>query len=119
MTDSYLEWVVEDLKKLNRPFQLWNRRVVIKKEMNGVLQVSHDIKGQGGSFDYDLMTSIGNEFCRFIEKADKVGVGEIAANKLHIDALKLVIDQDLKGTGGKEGEKMLSGLQQICGKLLD
>jgi len=52
------------------------------------------------------------------KKADKVGAGEIAAIKLHIDALKMVIAQDLKGTGGKEGEKMLSGLQQICDKLL-
>jgi hypothetical protein len=29
----------------------------------------------------------------------------------------MVIAQDLKGTRGKEGEKMLSGLQQICDKL--
>ena len=73
--------------------------------MNGVFQVSHDIKGQGGSFGYDLMTAIGNELCRFIEKADKVGAGEIAAIKLHIDALKMVIAQDLKGTGERKARK--------------
>ena len=119
MTDSYLEWVVEDLKKIEQAFSALESASGDKKEeMNGVFQVSHDIKGQGGSFGYDLMTAIGNELCRFIEKADKVGVGEIAAIKLHIDALKLVIAQDLKGTRGKEGEKMLSGLQQICDKFL-
>ncbi|HIM26191.1 MAG TPA: hypothetical protein EYM29_11400 [Rhodospirillales bacterium] len=119
MTDSYLEWVVEDLKKIEQAFSALESASGDKKEeMNGVFQVSHDIKGQGGSFGYDLMTAIGNELCRFIEKADKVDAGEIAAIKLHIDALKLVIAQDLKGTGGKEGEKMLSGLQQICDKLL-
>jgi len=86
--------------------------------MHAVFQVSHDIKGQGGSFGYDLMTAIGNELCRLIEKADKIGAGEVAAVKIHIDALKLVIAEDLKGTGGKEGEKMLSGLQQVCDKIL-
>ena len=64
------------------------------------------------------MTAIGNELCRFIEKSDKTRPGEIEAIKLHIDALKLVIAEDLKGNGGKAGEQMLSGLQKICDKLV-
>ena len=119
MTDSYLEWVVEDLKKIEAAYSnLESAGGDRKEEMNAVFQVAHDIKGQGGSFGYDLMTAIGNELCRLIEKADKVGTGEVQAIKLHIDALKLVIAEDLKGTGGKEGEKMLAGIQKICDKLL-
>jgi len=119
MTDSYLEWVVEDLKKIEKSSVALEAASGDRKdEMNAVFQVSHDIKGQGGSFGYDLMTAIGNELCRLIEKADKIGAGEVAAVKLHINAMKLVIAEDLKGTGGKEGEKMLSGLQQVCDKLL-
>ena len=119
MTDSYLEWVVDDLEKIEQAYAtLVSASGDKKAEMNGVFQVSHDIKGQGGSFGYDLMTAIGNELCRLIEKADKIGAGEVTAVKLHIDAMKLVIAEDLKGTGGTEGEKMLSGLQQVCDKLL-
>ncbi|MDA1089106.1 MAG: Hpt domain-containing protein [Proteobacteria bacterium] len=119
MTDSYLEWVVEDLKKIEQAYlALASARGDKKEEVKAVFQISHDIKGQGGSFGYDLMTAIGNELCRLIEKADKVGASEIAAIKLHIDALKLVITEDLKGNGGKEGEQMLSGLQKVCDKLL-
>lgn len=119
MTDSYLEWVVEDLKKIDAAYTaLASAEGDRKKEMEGVFQVSHDIKGQGGSFGYDLMTAIAKELCRLIEKAGKIGPGEVEAVKLHIDAMKLVIGEDLKGSGGKEGEKMLSGLQQICDKLL-
>ena len=69
MTDSYLEWVVEDLKKIEQAFSALESASGDKKEeMNGVFQVSHDIKGQGGSFGYDLMTAIGNELCCFIKK---------------------------------------------------
>ena len=119
MTGSYLEWVVEDLKKIDAAYaKLAAATGDRKEEMNGVFQVSHDIKGQGGSFGYDLMTAIGNELCRLIEKADKIGAGEVEATKLHIDAMKLVIGEDLKGNGGKQGEQMLSGLQKVCDKLL-
>ena len=119
MTDSYLEWVVEDLKKIDAAYvKLESGSGDRKVELNEVFRISHDIKGQGGSFGYDLMTSIGNELCRFIEKLDKAGPGEVEAIKVHIDSLKLVIDQDMKGQGGKAGEKMLSGLQKICDKLV-
>lgn len=119
MTDSYLEWVAEDLKKMDEAFaRLQAATGDRKEEMDAIFQVSHDIKGQGGSFGYDLMTAIGNELCRLIEKLETVGPAEIEAIKLHIDSLKLVIGQDMKGQGGKEGERILAGLQQVCDKLL-
>ena len=119
MTDSYLNWVVEDLKKIDAAYaKLESAAGDRKEELDGVFQVSHDIKGQGGSFGYDLMTAIGNELCRLIEKVDKAGPEEIEAIKIHIDSMKLVIGQDMTGQGGKAGEEMLAGLQKICDKLV-
>jgi len=119
MTDSYLKWVVEDLKKIEQAYDaLVSAEGDKKDELNAVFQISHDIKGQGGSFGYDLMTAIGNELCRLIEKTEIPSDNEIEAVKLHIDALKLVIGEDMKGSGGKEGEQMLAGLQKVCDKLL-
>jgi hypothetical protein len=118
MTDSYLDWVAQDLKKIDAAYQALkaatgNR----KKELDSVFQVSHDIKGQGGSFGYDLMTSIGNELCRLIERVDKIGPDELEGIRIHIDSMKLVIGNDMKGHGGKAGEQMLAGLQKVCDKL--
>ena len=119
MTDSYLNWVVEDLKKIDKAYaKLANAQGDGKEELNGIFQVSHDIKGQGGSFGYDLMTAIGNELCRLIEKIDTPGPEEVEAIKLHIDSMKLVIGEDMKGQGGTAGDKMLAGLQQVCDKLV-
>ena len=119
MTSSYLNWVAEDLIKIEEAYGVFKAAEGDRKnEMNGVFQIAHDIKGQGGSFGYDLMTTIGNELCRFIEKTDKSGPGEIEAIKLHIDALKLVNAEEMEGNGGKAGEQMLSGLQKICDKLV-
>jgi|TARA_Y100000294_G_scaffold174027_1_gene191301 chemotaxis protein histidine kinase CheA len=119
MADSYLNWVAEDLKKIDQAYAKLEAATGGRKdEMEAVFHISHDIKGQGGSFGYDLMTAIANELCRLIEKADKIGDEEVEAVKLHIASLKLVIGEDMKGQGGKAGEKMLAGLQQACDKLL-
>lgn len=119
LADSYLVSVEEDIRKIDEAFdKLEAAPGDRKKELMGVFQEALNLKGQGGSFGYDLMTTIGNELCRFIERLDKAGQKEVEAIGLHIDSLKLVISDDIKGTGGDEGEKILAGLQKVCDKIL-
>jgi len=119
LADSYLDSVVEDFRKINEAFEKLEAATGDRKEeLMGVFQEALNLKGQGGSFGYDLMTAIGNELCLLIEKLDKAGPREVEAIKLHIHSMELVIGEDMKGKGGKAGEKMLAGLQQVCDKLL-
>ena len=82
-----------------------------------MFQIAHDIKGQGGSFGYDLMTVIGNELCRLIERVDTYGEAEVQAIKVHIDALKLVIKSNMKDDGGANGQALVAGIRQVGDKL--
>ena len=119
LADSYLDSVAEDIRKIDKAFEKLEAATGDRKEeLMGVFQEALNLKGQGGSFGYDMMTAIGNELCRFIEKLDKAGPEEVEAIKLHIDSMKLVIGMDMKGDGGEPGKKMLNGLQQVCDKLL-
>jgi chemotaxis protein histidine kinase CheA len=118
MTDQYLEWVEQDLKRIEEAYAGLRDASPdnIPAELQKVFQVSHDIKGQGGSFGYDLMTSVGNYLCRLIEYADPQNPKLVDAIGVHIDTLKLVIAQRIKGDGGEAGHLMLKGLQQIFDK---
>ena len=82
-----------------------------------MFQIAHDIKGQGGSFGYDLMTLIANELCRLIERQDGFGEAEVQAVKVHIDAMKLVIQNRMKGDGGANGQALVEGIRQVGDKL--
>jgi len=119
LADSYLDSVTDDFRNIDEAFkQLEAATGDRKEELMGVFQEALNLKAQGGSFGYDLMTAIGYELCHFIEKLDKAGPKEVEAIKLHINAMNLVITNDIKGNGGEVGEKMLAGLQQVCDKLL-
>jgi len=119
MTDDYLDWVRQDLIKIDAAFDaLRNAEGERKDELDAVFQLAHDIKGQGGSFGYDLMTALGNQLCRMIERLDHCDDDVIDAIGVHIDSMKLVIGQDLKGDGGAAGEKMLAGLEKVYEKVL-
>ncbi|MBT5300349.1 MAG: phosphorelay protein [Rhodospirillaceae bacterium] len=92
MGDQYLDWVQEDLGKIDAAFVALKAATGDRaQEVDDVFQASHDMKGQGGS--YDLITAIGNQLCRMIEKVDTVGDAEVNAIEVHIGAMKLVIAQ--------------------------
>lgn len=114
---SYLEWVQEDLVKLQA---LYERAVAEPDERKTILKevfrVAHDIKGQGGSFGYDLMTTVGNHLCRFVEAQDEAGDADMEVIKLHLDAMRLIIGQRLEGSGGAQGERIVGGLQAVIAK---
>lgn len=115
---NYLEWVLDDLNKLQAHYD----RAVAEPENRAqavadIFHVAHDVKGQGGSFGYHLMTSIGNQLCRFTEALQEAGPAELDVIKLHIDAMRLIIAERLEGTGGTAGEKMLAGLQAVTAKV--
>lgn len=114
---QYLEWAVKDLEKISIAYEALNLSDGdLATKLNKIYDISHDIKGQGGSFGYDLMTTIGNQLCRLIEYSDPNHATLIEGIGVHIDSMKLVIAQDIKGDGGPTGDKILSGLDLIFKK---
>ncbi|MEX0693694.1 MAG: Hpt domain-containing protein [Rhodospirillales bacterium] len=119
MADSYLEWVQEDLVRMDAAYKALAAAAGDRTaEADQVFQIAHDIKGQGGSFGYDLMTLIANELCRLIERQEDFGSAEVQAIKVHVDAMKLVIQNRMKGDGGANGQALVTGIRQVGDKLI-
>ena len=118
LADDYLNWVQEDLVRMEAAFvKLKSGEGDAAKNLDDVFQISHDMKGQGGSFGYDLMTAIGDKLCSLIEKMDTCGPRELNMIRVHIDAMRVIITKGLKGDGGNEGRQLLMGLSLVAGKV--
>lgn len=121
MADSYLDWVEEDLKKISTAFdRLVEGSDDREKDLERVFAVAHDMKGQGGSFGFELITAIGNNLCRLIDRFDDSVTPQVQneAIRIHIEAMKLVISSRMKGDGGDQGTAILEGVQQMVLKLV-
>lgn len=119
MTDEYLEWVQQDIEQIDAACQQLKLNETDRSEkLQEIFQTAHDIKGQGGSFGFDLMTIIGNQLCRLIEKADSDDPDLVGVISVHVDAMKLIISTKLKGKGGSDGESILAGLDKVVKKIL-
>jgi len=118
MTDNYVEWAAKDVAKIHQALEnLKAEKTDRKGALARIFQLSHDMKGQGGSFGYTLMTILGGNLCNFVEKLEDAGSAEIEVIQLHISAMDLVIAKQMKGDGGKEGEQLLKGLGLVAARI--
>lgn len=118
MANDYLDWVEEDLVKITRALKdLKENRDDCEERLDKIFQVSHDMKGQGGSFGYGLMTILGNDLCRFIEDKKTASDIDIEVIDLYIGTMQIVISKRMSGDGGPEGNKVLTGLAAVVSKI--
>ncbi len=113
LASEYLEWVEGDLSKIQKAHANLMAAPTGKEPLEIIYQISHGIKGQGGSFGYQLMTVLGDKLCLYIEKLEDVGTQEVDIIRLHIDTMRLVIRKRIEGDGGKIGAELLNGLGSI------
>ncbi len=79
-----------------------------------VFGIVHDIKGQGGSFGYELATRIGQSACRLLRIRDRSTV-DLALVRQHLDALHLIFQKTIEGDGGAVGDRIAKRLETLVG----
>ncbi|MBE6449873.1 MAG: Hpt domain-containing protein [Alphaproteobacteria bacterium] len=106
LAKDYLVWVQTDLENLEKAFLQAQqtsgeqRKSLIRENL---FRTAHDMKGQGATFGYDLVTDIGNHLCRYIERFDDFDEKQMNEIKIHVEALRQIIDEALIHDGGEKG----------------
>jgi hypothetical protein len=120
MAEDYLGWVADDLALLEAKaadFAVSTADPSQRLEaLTAVYGVAHDIKGQGATFNFALVTGIAGSLCRYLERTAEIGGAghptaadpEIVA--AHVAALRAVIRNGIKGDGGPLGQDVAAGL---------
>ncbi len=112
LRDTYREQLAADVVTLS---DIWARIDPQNPDeaLKEVQSLAHNIKGQGGSFGYDLVTSIGASLCDYMRSAHRSLPKELDIVNAHIKLLKLVSDNDISGAGGETGERIVERLRAL------
>jgi hypothetical protein len=86
---------------------------VLPQAIAEIYKCALDLKGQGGGFGYDLITSIGDLLTKFMEEREAVSTRDFEIICAHVDAMQAVIRQDIKGDGDKIGNQIVDGLSEL------
>lgn len=86
-------------------------------DMSGVIAriftIVHDLKGQGRSFGYDMITDISASLCELVRDCTVLDPSDIKIVRVHIDSLAVVFEHDLRGGGGEQGRHLLERLSGL------
>ena len=120
MTDNYLEWAAEDLAKIHRALEdLQVEKKDHKDALARIFQLSHDMKGQGGSFGYPLITTVGESLCKTLLGREALDETLLDLVGVHVESMRLIISLRLMDDGGREGAMLISELEKVCAKVAD
>lgn len=84
-----------------------------------IFEIAHNLKGQGASFGYDLITEVAHLLCARTRDVGHVDNEALASIAFHVRALRIIVDGKIAGKGGEKGSSLLSKLSSLPGATID
>ena len=115
LRDTYRQQLASDVAELCDIWERFEAGEPVEKTLEALHAVAHNVKGQGGSFGYRLVTEIGASFCDYLRSGERRSPEELNIVHMHIRMLKSVSDNDISGDGGETGRRIVEKLHLLTG----
>jgi hypothetical protein len=79
-------------------------------EQSRMSEIAGNIKGQAGTFQYELITRIAADLYRLLHRVRLDDTGAITHIRHHLAAMRVVLERELMGLGGDMGERLMATL---------
>ncbi len=117
MAEDYPDWVSGLIQQLADV----HRRCVDTPEQRfqhfeQLHSIAHDMRGQGGTFGYPLMSNFADGLYDFTGVSTTTSDKNVEIIKAHIDAMRVVIKDRISGDGGDIGNQLKKGLEAAIKK---
>jgi hypothetical protein len=76
-----------------------------------IFKLVHNLRGQGATFGFPLVTDIGSSFCRYLQKRDKSKPLMHGLLGKHLDALRAVYRESQNGKGDAISQAVVKALK--------
>lgn len=114
LNEEYADWAQQDIGALRGAIAAARRNPNdLRGAIGEIYTRALDLKGQGGGFGYDLITSVGDLLTKFMEGRTAISPRDFEIIQAHADAMHAVIRDGIKGDGGEVGVEIVAGLRKL------
>ncbi len=113
LSAKYPSWAMTDVQKLKLLHENACKISGLARDdlvRGDLYRTAHDIKGQGATFGYPLMTQLGTHLCAYIKSTPTFSDESLNTIKADIDDMETVLEHKLVGDGGDMGKQILNHL---------
>ncbi|WP_299375783.1 hypothetical protein [uncultured Kiloniella sp.] len=123
LVELYRLGIEEDFSTLDRIFdEIQNNSDKAFKAMDQARCIVHNIKGQGTSFGFPLMTRIGDSFYTLLKHQvaqDTLHLSTPQLYEAHLKAMKSVIENEILGDGPEIFQQVADSLKEKVVQIVD
>lgn len=108
------EWAPASLDELERLLSLaLSNPEESVAQLEAVYRLAHDLKGQGATFGYALVSDIGLSLCILTEDRAEATPAELQAMLAHVEAAREVLAREIEDVGSAEAAELMLNLQSV------
>ena len=85
-----------------------------KEGINRIVAPIMELKANGAMFKFPLLSDVANIALDFLENIDRLNDDAFEIVNIHSQTLRIIVAQDLRGTGGKQGDILVNELVEVC-----
>jgi chemotaxis protein histidine kinase CheA len=112
MAEDYPDWVIKHVEELRTHHARCVDTPTDRRRRFAMMrEIAHDMKGQGGTFGYPLITTFATSLYDCVGPRSGTSDDHIEIVKSHIDSMAAVIKDRVKGNGGEIGKALTQGLK--------
>ncbi len=112
--EDFPEWAQRDLDDMEKALAAARQNPdQLEDCIMQIFRRSMELKGQGGSFGYDLISQIGDSLKKFTESRNDANPRDVEIIAAHVSAMRVVMLQDIKGDGGNVGRAIVDGIYKL------
>ena len=112
--DDFANWAQSDLDELDKALAAARKNPDQQEDyITEIFRRAMDLKGQGGSFGYDLISQVGDSLKKFTDSRSNANPRDVEIIAAHVDAMRRVMVDNIKGDGGDVGRAIVDGLYKL------
>ena len=111
--NDYRQRLIDDGKQLRKLLDEAEQSDDRGEIFQSIFEVTHNIKGQAGSFGYALLTKLGASLCDYLRAGDHTDNDALQIVRHHVTTITSVIDEDIQGDGGELGTQLMGRLHAL------
>jgi hypothetical protein len=110
ISSSYVGMLQGDLCRMRECLTAAQDAGNVAGNLTALFDIAHDVKGQGGTFGYPLISQIAEALCRYLAAALPQNIADLSIVEVHLDAITTVARHQIIGDGGVIGADIVRSL---------
>ena len=120
MKDQYEVWIRDYLKTINEALTAaQSSPQPDPKDLQRIKMMAHEIKGQGATFGYPLLTTVGHMLHSLIDRMGADVAKHMDLIAAHVGFMNLVVGNEVRDDGGIQENQVLMGLEMAVKRAFD